>query len=87
METQHEYSYEDRENQLWRDEGTWFEFLNNVGCDPDFESLMKEARLSLIGHSDYAVTYSEGRAFMIAFIKAYRKWCEDMAVRERNNEL
>lgn len=80
QEHRHDLAELEREEAaLWRDEGTWFEFLNNVGCDPDYESLMKEARLSLIGHSDYAVTYDEGRAFMIAFIKAYRKWCEDQA--------
>ena len=88
MPNTHPYSYEDRadlENQLWRDEGTWFEFLSDAGCNPDYASLMKEARLSLLGHSDYEVTYSEGRAFMIAFIKAYRQWCVEQVAAIENN--
>ena len=80
------YSYEDLEDQLWRDEGTWFEFLSDAGCNPDYASLMKRARFDLIGGNDYTWKLDEVADFIDCFAKAYRKWCEDMAVRERNNE-
>lgn len=70
---------EKEEAALWRDEGTWFEFLNNVGCDPDYKNEMKQALLDVLGTSDYETTLEEAIDFMRCFLRSYRKWCEDQA--------
>jgi hypothetical protein len=61
---------EEYADELWDDEGTWFEFLDNLGCAPSLESQAKELYLNVKCNDTKALNVLRA---------AFAKWCLESA--------